>query len=121
MPLYRMRCTACAHEFEDYRSIKAKTPRKCPECKRPALTNVFGNVYVFDRTPKTIGSLAEQNAQKMGKEQVELKQQEYEAQVNAGKPKVERPWYRPDSDKPIPYKKVDTPEKQRRYIETGQL
>ena len=32
MPTYEYRCKSCAHEWEEFQSIKAKPLRKCPDC-----------------------------------------------------------------------------------------
>ena len=32
MPTYEYRCNACAHEFEEFQSIKADKLTKCPVC-----------------------------------------------------------------------------------------
>ncbi len=42
MPTYDYRCNACAHEFELFQSMSAKTKRKCPECGKSTLERLIG-------------------------------------------------------------------------------
>ncbi|TVQ59776.1 MAG: zinc ribbon domain-containing protein [Phycisphaerales bacterium] len=42
MPTYEYRCTACAHEFEKFQSMKDKPVRTCPECKRKTVERLIG-------------------------------------------------------------------------------
>lgn len=42
MPTYDYRCTACAHEFELFQSMRDPVKRKCPECGRSALERLIG-------------------------------------------------------------------------------
>ncbi len=42
MPTYDYLCSACDHRFEKFQSMSAKTLRKCPECKKPALERLIG-------------------------------------------------------------------------------
>lgn len=34
MPTYVYECTACAHRFEKFQSIKAAPVRSCPKCRK---------------------------------------------------------------------------------------
>ncbi|MGP1347919.1 MAG: FmdB family zinc ribbon protein [Phycisphaerales bacterium] len=42
MPTYDYRCTACAHEFEEFQSMSAKPLRKCPACAKNTLERLIG-------------------------------------------------------------------------------
>ena len=56
MPTYEYKCGACGHGFEIVQSMKDKTKRKCPECKRHKLKRIFGTPFVFVKgDPQTIG------------------------------------------------------------------
>lgn len=38
---YDFRCSACGHTFEKQLAIGARRPRKCPECGKQTLSQVF--------------------------------------------------------------------------------
>ena len=42
MPTYEYECEKCGYRFEKLQSIKAKTLRKCPECKKMSLKRLIG-------------------------------------------------------------------------------
>ena len=42
MPTYDYRCTACAHEFEEFQSMSAPVLRTCPACKKKSLERLIG-------------------------------------------------------------------------------
>ncbi|GDX98948.1 hypothetical protein LBMAG48_13520 [Phycisphaerae bacterium] len=42
MPTYDYRCTACGHTFEQFQSMKDKSLRTCPKCKKPKLERLIG-------------------------------------------------------------------------------
>ena len=41
MPTYEYQCDACNHKFEEFQSISADPPTKCPECKKKKLRRLF--------------------------------------------------------------------------------
>jgi putative FmdB family regulatory protein len=41
MPTYEYRCNACAHEFEEFQSIKADRLEKCPACGKLTLERLI--------------------------------------------------------------------------------
>lgn len=69
-------------------------------------------MFIIDsEKPKTLGSLAEQNTERMKKQgdaRVQLKQ------------KTERPWWRPNKDKPIDTSKMSKAQI-KRYIKEGKI
>jgi putative FmdB family regulatory protein len=42
MPTYDYRCSACDHQFEQFQSMKDKSLRTCPKCKKPKLERLIG-------------------------------------------------------------------------------
>ena len=42
MPTYEYQCTACAHAFEEFHSIKAPSLKKCPKCGKLKLKRLIG-------------------------------------------------------------------------------
>lgn len=42
MPTYEYRCNACAHEFEQFQSMKDKPLRTCPSCGKKQLERLIG-------------------------------------------------------------------------------
>ena len=49
MPTYEYRCQSCAHQFEEFQSIKAAPLTKCPECEKNKLVRIIsgGAAIVF--------------------------------------------------------------------------
>lgn len=46
MPLYEYRCDACAHEFEDIRSVSEEGPLPCPKCGEPQARRMVSAVHL---------------------------------------------------------------------------
>jgi len=68
MPTYEYACSNCEHSFEIVQSMKEKTKRKCPLCKKIKLERVIGKPMVFIRgEPQTVGHQAERNTERMGR------------------------------------------------------
>lgn len=123
MPNYAYICETCDSRFEEFRpSISLPHPPHCPSCQEP-----YGQKFTLDwgtcelttycHNITTLGQQAELNSKRMGKEQVQMKEE-------AAKPPVELPWWRsgevegcPKMEKPLDLKKVKDV---RRYVETGE-
>ena len=43
MPTYDYVCDACAHQFEEFQSIRDPVRRKCPKCRRLKLRRLIGS------------------------------------------------------------------------------
>src|SRR3982750_3888985 len=66
--LYRCQDIECSYEFEIFRSIKDDFLIDCPSCHQQTLSVIpFAVSVITKNEPKTIGSLAEQNTNKLGK------------------------------------------------------
>ncbi|MFN8125519.1 MAG: FmdB family zinc ribbon protein [Candidatus Nanopelagicales bacterium] len=46
MPTYEYRCGECGHELEAVQSFSDPALTECPNCGKPALRKLFGNVGV---------------------------------------------------------------------------
>lgn len=69
---YRYRCTNCENEFDVKMSIKDKPLKKCKLCNKKTLERIIFSPQAFVRQEvKTIGQLAERNAKKLGKDEVQ--------------------------------------------------
>lgn len=140
MPVYEFRCDACEHAYSEFLALTAERPKKCPACGDK---KSFGQVFSVPNTivrgqPKTIGQAAEENAKRVGKEQMEMmfdpelpqnKKPAGKGRLPKGAKRVdtskaETPWWRdgtvpgvPKLDKPLDVKKIKNVQK---YIRTGE-
>ena len=112
MPIYHYKCE-CGFDQEVYHSIKEPTKQQCPACKNPSLYIVIDTIpYGAVKEVKTVGQLAEKNSRNMGKEQVQMKMDS-----DGTTEKIK------NTEKMREAMKLGslTPEKKRKYIETGKL
>ena len=113
MPTYEYRCSACGHDFEVIQSIKDKTKRKCPKCKKSKLERVFGAPFIFMKgDPQTLEHWAERNTEQMGRYELGDKRGEQEE----AKKKAAKGTPKGATKKEI---RKMTPEQKKRYIEKG--
>jgi putative FmdB family regulatory protein len=79
MPLYDYVCSSCGHTLEDVsQSIKDKPLVKCEQCGEMALERViYGGQIFVRREATTIGQLSDRNTKKMGKYELQSKQEEH--------------------------------------------
>ncbi len=47
MPTYHYRCTACAHEFDEFQSMKDKSLETCPKCQGVIIRVISGGAGVI--------------------------------------------------------------------------
>ena len=74
MPLYDYVCSNCQHEIENvHQSIKDKPLIKCEQCNYRTLERI---IYFVRREATTIGQLSDRNTKKMGKYELESRQQD---------------------------------------------
>jgi putative FmdB family regulatory protein len=65
MLTYEYECTNCKDVFEIRQSIKDKPLTCCQKCEQETLQRVIYPPHsVIDKSPKTVGTLAEQNSKK---------------------------------------------------------
>lgn len=139
MPNYHYRCSdnECQWEFFQYQSIKADALTLCPACQQnTALRVISGGMATIDKTPKSVGGLADQNRSRMTLGQVQEKTKEFMTRGRSTRqftgalpegvdPTVREvnynyapPW-RPNTTGPdLSLNELTTPEK-KKYIETG--
>lgn len=89
MPTHEFKCDKCDHGFEFFAKVMGQElPKQCPKCKcRKDFHQVLGCPVISIRgNLNTLGQLAEHNAKKMGKEQVQIKVDEAEARTKDKKP-----------------------------------
>ena len=77
MPVYIYECYeedgGCSTVFEIQCNRDEISQQKpiCPGCsKKKSVSRNFNDVYVFDSSPRTVGSLADKNAKKMSNDQM---------------------------------------------------
>ena len=139
MPIYEFKCK-CGHSHEEFMMMSAKEPDKCPKCgckNGKGYSKSFGQPHVIVRgDPKTFGQAAEENAKRLGKEQMQLMAEEAKTRTKkAGirklpkgasridTSKAKTPPWRDGSmglkpmDKPLNVKKIKDVKK---YIHTGE-
>lgn len=108
MPMYEYRCKRCETIFEEYQGINDKPLKKCPHCNGNVVRLISApNVSAG---PKTVGVLAENNANRMSddeKKSVESTYLNEHADIEHRK-KLKK------------IAKLDA-DGQKRYIETGKL
>jgi putative FmdB family regulatory protein len=113
MLTYVYECSNCENICEAKQSIKDKPLIKCQECEQDTLFRVIQTPEFFDKTPRTVGSLAEQRTRKHRGHVNEMdakKAEEIKAKHD--------PWYgRLPKDKKKELTK--NPEKIQRYINEG--
>lgn len=73
MPFYVYICNNCSFQYEEYLSMEEVRyySSKCPECRSKRVRRDFQaeGVGGIDLTPKTVGGLADRNADKMSDDQ----------------------------------------------------
>jgi putative FmdB family regulatory protein len=80
MPIYQFRCSACGNEFDHFQTFTEFDKGELPNCTcgHQAQREVTAPLFVFDSTPKTVGSLAERNTHKFGSYYREKMEREHE-------------------------------------------
>ena len=82
MPIYDFKCENCGESQEIFRRFSEKLPEKAKDldticCKKDAPVHQVFSAPAGHVSGTTIGSLAEQNSKRMGKNQVESLTKEY--------------------------------------------
>jgi putative FmdB family regulatory protein len=113
MPTYHYACKECKEEFEVFHSIKEPLRTICPFCEKAGLSVVLDEPpVIINKEVKTIGQLAEKNAKSLGRYGLEEKM--------AKDSSLERIKHREKRELNSKIAKL-SPEKQRKFIETGKL
>lgn len=117
MLTYQYICKNCNIEFETEQSIKDKPLKKCRKCGKMKLERLLFPVEFFDKTPRTLGALADKKTKDYSYEQEDyLKKIDDQKEVRKAmsreaikkklptakfkdKSKKETPWYGKIDDK----------------------
>lgn len=129
MPLIPYKCDNCEHEFEIVQGYEEKRKKKCPQCKKNGLRQVFCSPYIAGEI-KSLGSIAEKNTREMGRYALEDKYRKDATEKNAVKlESLKAMGVVKESATELPkdqkvYEKlknvIKSPEKTKKYIETGE-
>ena len=118
MAIYEYKCKACEHFFEEEISIKKyKKKKKCPSCGKHKLKRILSAPDISVRQESTtLGQLAESNAKKMGRYELEDRRhhQQKERQDNKELGKLKR-----DTRKTQKEINNMTPNQKKKYIIEG--
>ena len=117
MPNHVMMCDKCGLRHEIYKKIADDFPEFCPQCKSKtcyhqdvaSLATVICQAEVM-----SVGRQAELNMKRLGKEQVAMLQDQYDAGGPSGPPP---PDFLP---KEVPYVPVDKIKDLNHYVRTGE-
>lgn len=113
MPTYHYACKNCKEEFEASHSIKEPIRKKCPFCENDTLEVVLDEPpVIINKEVKTIGQLAEKNAKEMGRYALEERMAK-DGTIERIKKREARQEQRKIASL--------SPEKQKKFIETGKL
>ena len=77
----------CNYSYEIYQNLSDGIDRICPSCNKESLFQDLTGVHGSTSDPKTVGSLAERNASKMGKAGIERAEYEREKKIETEKKK----------------------------------
>lgn len=113
MPTYDYACSECKEEFEVFHSIKEPLRKICPFCEKAGLSVVFNKApVIIIKEIKTIGQLAEKNAKELGQYGLQEKMN-----TDGTLDRIKKREKREEIQK---ISKL-SPERQKKFIETGKL
>jgi putative FmdB family regulatory protein len=138
MPTYTFFCSSCHHTYDEFLGMTEARPSACPSCgKKKGFGQQFTEPNAIVRgQPKTFGQAAEENAKRLGKEQMQMMAEADQERITGSKwtgpvPKGGRPkgtvegdipFWRdgslggPKMEKPLNPRKIKNVKK---YVETG--
>ena len=122
MPTYVFKCEECNHELEVEQSIKKPTPnrKKCPACGKNKLERLLFAPHVYNKPGDdniTLGLLSERNASRFSEDQ---KRAIDEKNGVKRKKKETKKSFWETSDKEMKEIAAMSPEKKKKYIDTGE-
>jgi putative FmdB family regulatory protein len=128
MPLIPYQCDNCEHYFEITQGYTEKRKKKCPQCHKNKLRQVYCAPYIPQEL-KSLGMVAEKNTREMGKYALEDKRRNDEIERDAVKlESLKMAGVVPESATEVPKSQktfqklknvIKSPEKTKKYIETG--
>lgn len=113
MPTYKYGCENCGEEFFVLRSILSDKEVDCVCGAKCSNVIITGGAAIIDKTPRTVGTLAEQNTRKFGRDNCKQKEIELRARTKKAKKQLNKEIKMADGsvgireDKPVD---VHTPE-----------
>tara|TARA_R100000008_G_C3516859_1_gene131793 strand:+ start:156 stop:497 length:342 start_codon:yes stop_codon:yes gene_type:complete len=95
MPLHDYECTKCGTSFSDvYQKYEEDPLTKCEACGEESLQKIFATPSFFVKGEATTwGQLADRNAKKMGKRQVEDKEGKRKEETKAAMKQAQKELY----------------------------
>jgi len=122
MPIYVFKCEECECELEVEQSIKKPTPnrKKCPECGENKLERLLFAPHVYNKPGDdniSVGLLSDRNTERFSEDQkqaIDLKNG-----IKRKDPKKGNSFWE-KSQKEMKNIAAMSPEKKKRYIETGE-
>lgn len=94
MPIYAYQCDNCNNRHEESRSIKEPHPKNCPHCGQKFDESTFYQDFSQHKTSftgmeaTTVGQQAERNSKKLGKELIQLKEEQKATKYHGWKGKL---------------------------------
>ena len=123
MPIYVFKCEECDNKLEVEQSIKKPTPnrKRCPTCKKNSLSRVLFSPHVYNKPGDdniTVGLLSDRNTGRLSSDQKESIEIKHRTGPKKEK-KKEKNFWKTSKDN---LKNISdmTPEKKKKYIETGE-
>lgn len=122
MPTYVFKCEECDYQLEVEQSIKKNTPnrKKCPECGKNKLERLLFAPHVYNKPGDdniTLGLLAQRNASRFSEDHKKAIDEKNDVKRKQ-KPSKKNFWE--TSDKEMKNIASMTPEKKKKYIDTGE-
>lgn len=90
MPTYQYKCEECGEDFLYSRSILSDKEVDCECGAKCSNIIITGGAAIIDKTPRTVGTLAEQNTKKFGKEYCSQKEKEMRARTKKAKQQLNK-------------------------------
>lgn len=90
MPTYKYECKECGEEFFILRSILSDKEVDCPCGAKCSNVIITGGAAIIDKTPRTVGTLAEQNTKKFGEDHCRQKEIDLRARTKKAKLKLNK-------------------------------
>jgi len=129
MPTYEYNCSHCKTLFDFFQTFAEPVLAECPFCGKQPNRLISTPFFCHVKEVKDLMTLAESNSKRIGRDEIEereeinrekvlKKKQEMASRVGGKivKPSETRPFWRPDSDKPIDTSKISNI---RNYIDEG--
>lgn len=115
MARYNYRCNKCEEVFEITHSMFDKSSQKCPKCNKKMVKLFSPPTHTIIKEPKTLGSVADKNANEYSKSQ----KRELDSSHNRQRKERIPQWYDQHCTKDTKEVGKMSPQERRKYVETG--